>query len=608
MADHNHDLVAKPSLKKFLRSHKGIPQQEKQFITLLHGCNLTTGRIMQLMNELYGSAQIVPYIGKDISNFRSTIRRTEKFKDMQEAVDRFRDIQQEDPNFFCTVKLDDRDRVESLFWVDSAARQAYIDLYHDCVSFDATYMTNMYDMPFAPFIGINKHGQSIQLGCAFLRDEKTPSYVWLFQSFLQAMKGKAPMNIITDQDGAMRSAIAQVFPNSTHRNCRFHIMDKYSGTIGPVLDESEELEEDFKECMNHTVTPDEFDTQWAAMLHKHGLRGNVHFQNLYALRGSFAPAFYMHSFFPFLQSTQRSEGFNAVLKKYVNPNMSILHFVEQYQKIQDKCLVAQEGQEFDTEDKERRRWSKFPLERHAAAIYTKGLFYRFSKEFEKTAEYDVKQESDIIYKIVPNNVRVYGYGKREYIVTVIDEDESYYCECSKFDRDGILCCHIMKVMVRLGVRTIPDKYILERWVQEPLLPPAVVDAATKAFAQPDLVARGMPLSGRRTLWFTNLSTAFASLASDGCMSNEAYTTMQNHIKQMRSEIIELKKRKKSRRKQVDSGAVAASAPCASAPTPDANATAVVQIGSEITSGASPNSGGRMLVLMYNLFLNYLFYI
>jgi hypothetical protein len=115
MADHNHDLVAKPSLKKFLRSHKGIPQQEKEFITLLHGCNLTTRLIMQLMNELYGSAQIVPYIGKDINNFRSTIRRTEKFKDMQEAVDRFRYIQQEDPNFFCTVKLDDRDRVEACF-------------------------------------------------------------------------------------------------------------------------------------------------------------------------------------------------------------------------------------------------------------------------------------------------------------------------------------------------------------------------------------------------------------------------------------------------------------------------------------------------------------
>ena len=50
--------VIKPSLKKFLRSHKGIPKQEKDFIALLHGCNLSIGRIMQLMNEFYGSAQL----------------------------------------------------------------------------------------------------------------------------------------------------------------------------------------------------------------------------------------------------------------------------------------------------------------------------------------------------------------------------------------------------------------------------------------------------------------------------------------------------------------------------------------------------------------------
>jgi hypothetical protein len=332
------------------------------------------------MNEMYGSAQIVPYGGKDINNFRSNIQRTDMYKDMQEDIDRFREIQAEDPNFYCKVKLDDRDRVESFFWVDSATRQAYIDLYHDCVSFDATYMTNMYDMPFAPFIGINKHRQSIQLGCAFLRDE--PSYVWLFQAFLDAMRGKTPMNIIIDQDAAMRYAIVLVFPNSTHRNCRFHIMDKFSGTIGLLLDQDEKLEDDFKECMNHTVAPTEFEAKWAAMLDKYSLQGNEHFQHLYALRSTFAPAFFMHSFFPFLQSTQRSEGFNAALKTYVNPNMSILHFVEQYQKTQDKIHVAEDGEEFKTDDKDKRRWSRFPIERHAATIYTKKLFYRFSKEFE----------------------------------------------------------------------------------------------------------------------------------------------------------------------------------------------------------------------------------
>ena len=56
--DHNHDLVHKPSLKKFLRSHKGIPKPVKDFIALLHGCNLSSGRIMQLMNEFYGSVQL----------------------------------------------------------------------------------------------------------------------------------------------------------------------------------------------------------------------------------------------------------------------------------------------------------------------------------------------------------------------------------------------------------------------------------------------------------------------------------------------------------------------------------------------------------------------
>ncbi|WVZ79033.1 hypothetical protein U9M48_026661 [Paspalum notatum var. saurae] len=205
--EHNHDLVLKPSLKKFLRSHKGIPKEEKQFFELLHGCNLATGRIMQVMNEFYGSAQVVPYEAKDISNFRSSIRKVEKYRDMAETLEYFQGIQKEDPDFFYKIKLDSEHKVKSIFWVDSPARNVYIESYHDCISFDATYMTNMYDMPFTPFIGINKHGQSFQVGCAFIRDEKIASYKWLFSTFLEAMRSKAPLNIITDQDAAMRSAI-----------------------------------------------------------------------------------------------------------------------------------------------------------------------------------------------------------------------------------------------------------------------------------------------------------------------------------------------------------------------------------------------------------------
>ena len=68
-------------------------------------------------------------------------------------------------------------------------------------------------------------------------------------------------------------------------------MDKFTGTIGPVLGEDAELEEDFKECMNHTVTPDKFEAQWQAMIAKYGLQGNQNFENLYNIRKCFVAAY-----------------------------------------------------------------------------------------------------------------------------------------------------------------------------------------------------------------------------------------------------------------------------------------------------------------------------
>jgi len=54
-------------------------------------------------------------------------------------------------------------------------------------------------------------------------------------------------------------------------------MDKFTGTIGPILDKDEKLEDDFKECMNYTVSPDEFEAKWSAMISKYNLQENVHF-------------------------------------------------------------------------------------------------------------------------------------------------------------------------------------------------------------------------------------------------------------------------------------------------------------------------------------------
>ena len=57
----------------------------------------------------------------------------------------------------------------------------------DAVSFDTTFQTNKFEMPFAPLLGTNHHKQTIIFGAALLFNETIESFVWLFETFLIAM-------------------------------------------------------------------------------------------------------------------------------------------------------------------------------------------------------------------------------------------------------------------------------------------------------------------------------------------------------------------------------------------------------------------------------------
>ncbi|XP_024186346.1 protein FAR1-RELATED SEQUENCE 9-like [Rosa chinensis] len=75
----------------------------------------------------------------------------------------------------------------------------------------------MYPLIFAPLVGVNNHGQTIILACAFLSNETTNSFDWFFKEFLDAMPGDALRMIITDQDPTMVKAISKVLPQTFHR-------------------------------------------------------------------------------------------------------------------------------------------------------------------------------------------------------------------------------------------------------------------------------------------------------------------------------------------------------------------------------------------------------
>jgi len=64
--------------------------------------------------------------------------------------------------FHAVMDLDDESRLRNVFWANARSRASY-ESFGDVVSFDTTYLTNKYGMPFAPFVRVNHHGQSILL-------------------------------------------------------------------------------------------------------------------------------------------------------------------------------------------------------------------------------------------------------------------------------------------------------------------------------------------------------------------------------------------------------------------------------------------------------------
>jgi hypothetical protein len=228
--------------------------------------------------------------------------------------------------FFYDFVVDDQGKLVYIFWADATSRKNYSH-FGDVVTFDATYSTNQYNMKFAPFTGINNHMQSVFFGAAFLVNEKIESYKWLFQTFLSAMGGKAPGLIVTDEDASMKSAIASIFPDTVHRFCMWHIMEKMPEKVGAPTNKDEQFWRDLNECVWGSETGEEFEMLWDALIVGNGLQGNQWLANRYQIRKSWIPAYFMDvPLAGLLRTTSRSESVNSFFNRFIHRKLSFVEF------------------------------------------------------------------------------------------------------------------------------------------------------------------------------------------------------------------------------------------------------------------------------------------
>ncbi|XP_061336692.1 protein FAR1-RELATED SEQUENCE 5-like [Gastrolobium bilobum] len=187
-------------------------------------------------------------------------------------------------------------------------------------------------MACAPFIGVNHHKQSVLFGCAFLLNETTESFVWLFESFLEAMDGLQPKTIFTDQCQAMANAIKRVLPKSQHRLCLWHIGQNAAKHLSYYL-RKPDFKVLFNRCLYNCGSEQEFEEVWARLVTKVDISKCSWLKKNYELRANWCPAFSKNYFSAVILSTQRSESMNNVFRTVTCKTMSLTQFVLRYEKV-----------------------------------------------------------------------------------------------------------------------------------------------------------------------------------------------------------------------------------------------------------------------------------
>ncbi|XP_062180959.1 protein FAR1-RELATED SEQUENCE 5-like [Phragmites australis] len=301
--EHNHYLASPNKLHK-MRSQRQVIEADKKLIGQIREAGMKPAQVYEFMKEFYGGEDKTPFAKMDCNNEIGRERRQYlEVNDAQTLSEYLRNKQLQDPTFFYAFQVDKEDgRIANFFWADGQSIMDY-KCFGDAVSFDTTFQTNKFEMPFAPILGTNHHKQTIIFGCALLFNETIESFVWLFETFLTAMSGKHPSTIFTDQDAAMEAAIAYAFPNTSHRLCLWHICLNAAKHLSHVIHASDnKFLPDFKRCVYEDRSETYFIEKWHELLAKYNLENNSWMANLYALRAKWA-AVYRDSFTADMNST-----------------------------------------------------------------------------------------------------------------------------------------------------------------------------------------------------------------------------------------------------------------------------------------------------------------
>uniref|UniRef100_A0A453G3F5 Protein FAR1-RELATED SEQUENCE n=1 Tax=Aegilops tauschii subsp. strangulata TaxID=200361 RepID=A0A453G3F5_AEGTS len=112
---------------------------------------------------------------------------------------------------------------------------------------------------------------------------------------------------MADQARAMEVAIEEVYPQATHRRCKWHVLKKAKESLGTLYNKRSEFREEFHKLIQDMLTVEEFEKQWKELIDNHSLQKNTFLIHTYEKRQMWAKPYFAGKFCARMTSTHRSE-------------------------------------------------------------------------------------------------------------------------------------------------------------------------------------------------------------------------------------------------------------------------------------------------------------
>lgn len=442
--------------------YRYISAPDKTVLSLFNESGIRTCQSVDYLERVNGGN--LSFIRKDAYNFLYRERQESvRDGDVQNALHILDGMKISEPDMFFKYEIGKDNSLTKLFWTDGFSREAYKN-FGDVLVFDSTYKTNTYRFPMIILSGVDNHLKNIVFGVALMFNETIESYKWLLRSFLEAMEGKAPKSVLTDQDAAMCAAIEEVFPNAKHRLCSWHLQRNCTQNV-----KEQGFCGGFGSLLSRNLSVEEFEEIWIELIEDNGVSGHPWITETYAKRERWGEAFFRGHFMGMMRTTQRAESLNALFKQQGKAGYKLVEFIRHYHHVLGKSrssfLKAQEDSE---RYKPRlKQGALYSFHKHASSVYTKDVFLLVQGEiFEEQAlvvERSVNRDDRHFYY---SFVHYVSKKKKVWSVEIDLDSGKFMCDCQMLESDGIPCRHLFCAFKCMRLTEIPSMCILGRWTTQ----------------------------------------------------------------------------------------------------------------------------------------------